>query len=83
MNGTDLDRYITGNWGEDSVPPEHTMAESLEPGDVINVGDLTEEDVFLTVEYVTVRGNEVRISTKELAFDLIVNRGTQVDYGEM
>lgn len=83
MNGTDLDRHITGNWGEDSVPPEFTEVENLEAGQVIDVGDQTEEEVFVTVEYVTVRGNEVRVSTKELAFDLIMNRGEQVTFGDM
>ncbi len=27
INGNDLDRYITGNWGEDSVPDAHPWCE--------------------------------------------------------
>ncbi|WP_158690349.1 hypothetical protein [Streptomyces sp. PsTaAH-124] len=62
--------------------PDFTTVEYLNPGDFIDVGDATEEPVFVTVEYVTHRGNQVRVSTKELAFDLMMTRGDQVTFSE-
>lgn len=82
IDGTALDRHITGNWGEDSVPPEFTTAELLEEGQSIDIGDPTEEQVFVTVELVTVTGNEVLISTKELGWPLRMNVGDQVTFGD-
>ncbi|MGW6597918.1 hypothetical protein [Streptomyces sp. NPDC055036] len=79
---TDLDRHITGNYGEDSVPPEFTTAENLEEGDVIDVGDQTEEPVFVTVELVTVDDEEVIVNTKELSWPLRMRYDDQVTYGE-
>lgn len=59
-----------------------TTAECLEEGDVINVGDPTEEPISATVIAVEVEDLTVTIHTKEIAFPIKAQVGEQVSYSD-
>jgi hypothetical protein len=61
----------------------YTVAERLEEGEEFDAGDQTEEPLIVTVDYVEVEGEEVRIWTKELAFPLLSKVGEQVTYASV
>ncbi|MFE0472371.1 hypothetical protein ACFW2V_12190 [Streptomyces sp. NPDC058947] len=78
MNAGDLDRHITGNWGEDSVAPEFITARELgdlgaEQKVVIDAAPQTEEEhIPVTVEKVSITSGMVYVTTKELAWPLVI-----------
>lgn len=82
-----LDQFITGNWGEDSVPPEFIKAEEL--GDLegvvkIDVGSGIENDhqIVATVERVTDKGHYVSVWAKEFAYPFVIDKGTPVYFAD-
>lgn len=62
--------------------PDYAKAEDLREGETIEVGDQTEEEVFLTVDSVQVEPTFVLIYTKELAYPLFAKVGELVNLGE-
>jgi len=78
IDGRDLDRYITGNGGEDSVAPEFVKAREL--GDfelsqevVIDAAPQTsDEEIRATVKKVSITSGMVYVETKELAWPLVI-----------
>jgi hypothetical protein len=78
MDAGSLDRHITGSWGEDSVAPEFVAAREL--GDfeasaevVIDAAPQTDEKCIpVTVEKVSITSGMVYVTTKELAWPLVI-----------
>lgn len=78
MDANNLDRHITGNWGEDSVAPEFIAARKL--GDfgvdqevVIDAAPQTDEkQIPVTVREVSISSGMVYVTTKELAYRLVI-----------
>lgn len=83
-----LDRHITGNWGEDSVPPEFLRAYELgtiEPGTVIDISSPDGPELPVTVVSVEPgRASYWIVRVKELAFPLqIKSDATVIYYAEL
>lgn len=78
IDSRDLDRNITGNWGEDSVAPEFVKAREL--GDfelsqevVIDAAPQTsDEEIRATVKKVSITSGMVYVETEELAWPLVI-----------
>lgn len=88
LNGNDLDRSITGNWGEDSVAPEFTTARELaymgmEVPIVIDAAPETSEKVIpVTVTKIAVTSGMVYVETKELAWPLVIPEDATVYFAD-
>jgi hypothetical protein len=76
-----LDEHITGNWGEDSVPPEFITAADLadmEAGQVVKIDVAPYKDpdqpgqVVATVERAVVMDGTVYVHSKEFAFPFVI-----------
>lgn len=82
MNG--LDRYITGNYGEDSVPPDFCQASDLldiEAGRTILIDIAPQEaddQITVTVTDVDAFDKMVMVKTRELAYTLCIPMGERV-----
>jgi hypothetical protein len=78
FSSASLDRYITGNWGEDSVAPEFVKAQELggfgvDEQCVIDVAPQdSEHSIPATVTGVTISSGFVYIETKEFAHKFIL-----------
>lgn len=83
-----LDRHITGNWGEDSVPPEFVKARELadfETGAeiVLDAAPQTDEKAIpVTVTNVAITSGMVYVATKELAWPLVIPEDDRVYFAE-
>ncbi|MBD3004647.1 hypothetical protein [Streptomyces sp. 5-10] len=81
-----LDRYITGNWGEDSVAPEFVRAEEL--GDLegevrIDVAPQTSDrQIPVTIESVAITSGFVYLTTKELEYVLQIPQDALVYFAD-
>lgn len=88
MNGNDLDRYITGNWGEDSAEPEFVRAEELgdigmEGETVIDIASPADNKVIpVTITKVAITSGMVYIETKELAWTLVIPQDDEVYFAD-
>lgn len=84
MDAASLDRSITGNWGEGSVPPEFVTARELgdfgaEQKVVIDAAPRTDDaEIPVTVTTVSITSGMVYVTTKELAWPLVIPEGEQV-----
>jgi hypothetical protein len=84
IDSRDLDRSITGNWGEDSVAPEFVKAREL--GDfelgqevIIDAAPRTShEEIRATVKKVAITSGMVYVETEELAWPLVIPEGETV-----
>ena len=81
MNG--LDRHITGNYGEDSVPPDFCEAAGLLDMDISDLMiDIAPqeavEQIAVTVTAVDVFDKMVMVKTRELAYTLCIPMGERV-----
>lgn len=88
MTMEDLDRHITGNWGEDSVPTEFVKARELadfETGAeiVIDVAPQTDEKAIpVTVTKVAITSGMAYVETKELAWPLVIPEDEAVYFAQ-
>lgn len=91
MNGNDLDRYITGNWGEDSVAPEFIpageelaeMVTDSHDGVVIDIASPDDDKVIpATITKVTITSGMVYIETKELAWPIVIPQDDEVYFAD-
>lgn len=78
IDGHSLDRYITGNWGEDSVAPDFVKARELgdfEMGQKVVIDATSSragESITVTVEKVSIKSWTVFVYTEELAWPLAI-----------
>jgi len=83
-----LDQHITGNWGEDSVPPEFIKAEDLPnlEGGVevtIDVGSQTGDRIVLaTVESATPGADGVYVKAVQFDYAFFIPNGTDVYFAD-
>ena len=88
MNGNDLDRSITGNWGEDSVAPEFITARDLaylgtEVPTVIDIAPQADEkQIPVTVTKISITSGMVYVETEELAWTLVIPEGDTVYFAD-
>lgn len=76
-----LDQDITGNWGEDSVPPGTLLPAELETGMRIDIGNMDEfvNVTVKSVEEVSIWGDTMYvIMVDELDFPIIIGSGVHV-----
>lgn len=89
MNGNDLDRSITGNWGEDSVAPEFTTGLGLaymgtEVPIVIDAAPQTDDkEIPVTVTRVSVNSGMAYVETEELAWTLVIPQDDKVYFADI
>lgn len=82
LDSNALDRHITGNWGEDSVPEEFIKAERLayQPlGTRIDVSKETHPvEIVATIERVSITSGFVYVTAEEFANTLVFPQDAMV-----
>jgi hypothetical protein len=79
-----LDRHITGNYGEDSVPPEFVWGEDLDtltPGTKLEIG-VGEHSVVVTPKSAVFGDATVYLTVEELQFPLAVGKDAPVRFAD-
>jgi hypothetical protein len=88
MNSNDLDRSITGNWGEDSVAPEFVKARELAEFEltqpiVIDVASQTgDRQIRATVKDIAVASGFVYVTAEEFEWPIVIPEEASVYFAD-